>query len=160
MQQCGQLLCFFSLFLFLICSCGPNKTEVIQNYGTGEISRKYHVIDGKKEGLMTDYYPDGSIKMERIFRNDTQVDRTVIYYKSGKIKEVQYYDKGIREGGDSTFYEDGRPEQVVEYNNGIKNGFVRKWSKDGVLVYEAKFERDSLLEVTIKPVPADTLQKE
>ena len=153
-----QFICIFTISLFILSACGPEKTEVIQNYGTGEISKRYNVIDGKKQGVMTDYYPDGSVKMERLFRNDTQVDRTVMYYKSGKIEEVQYYEDGLREGGDSTFYEDGRIAQVVEYNNGIKDGFVRKWSKDGILVYEARFEHDSLAEVTVKPVPADSLQ--
>ena len=154
-----QYIFICTLLLLTVSACGPEKTEVIQNYGTGEVSKRYNVIDGKKQGLMTDYYPDGSVKMERMFRNDTQVDRTVMYYKSGKIEEVQYYKDGLRQGGDSTFYEDGRTAQVIEYDNGIKHGFVRKWSKDGNLVYEARFERDSLIEVTIKPVPADTLQK-
>ena len=148
-----------SICLFLLYSCGPDKTEVIQNYSNGEISKRYNTIDGKKEGLMTDYYADGSIKLERMFRNDTQVGRTIVYYKSGKIQEVQYYEKGIREGADSTFYEDGQPYKIVTYDNGIKHGYVRTWGRDGSLIYEARFERDSLVEVTVKPVPADTLQK-
>ena len=155
----SHLIIYCGICLLALASCGPEKTEVVQNYGTGEVSRRYNLIDGKKEGLMTDYYPDGGIKMERWFRNDTQVDRTVTYYKSGSMMEVQHYDSGIRFGGDSTFYEDGRIKQVVEYDKGIKHGFVRKWDEDGKLIYEARFEHDSLVEVLAKPVPPDTTQK-
>lgn len=146
MNRMLKSLLLISILTLTALGC-KDKTEVVQNYGTGEISRRYNLIDGKKEGLMVDYYPDGSLKGERMFRNDTQVDKTIIYYKSGKVQEVQYYKDGKIHGGDTVFYEDGSPQFVLTFDTGIKDGYVRKWSPDGTLIYEAKYAHDTLVEV-------------
>ena len=164
-MQIKESLLFILKYTFLIliivassCKREPVKEEVVQNYGTGQISRKYTKIDGKKEGLMTDYYPDGSLKGERWFRNDTQVDKTTLYYKGGQIQEVQYYKDGKIHGGDTVFYEDGSPQFLLNFDKGIKNGYVRKWKPDGTLVYEAKYAHDTLIEVKGQPLRRDSLK--
>jgi len=154
--QLRTLLMIAMAVAFISCN---RKTEVVQNYGTGEISRKFITIDGKKEGLMTDYYPDGSLKGERFFENDIQVGKTTIYYQSGKIKEVQYYVDGIVHGGDTIFYENGSPEFVVTFDRGIKHGYLRKWSLEGELTYEAKYQNDILVEVKGEVIKPDTTRK-
>ena len=141
------------------CKQGPEKIEVIQNYGTGELSRTYQTIDGKKEGLMVDYYPDGSLKGERWFENDIQVGKTTLYHKNGKVKEVQYYQDGKIHGGDTVFYESGQPEMVVTFDKGVKHGYVRKWSETDSLIFEAKYDHEVLVEVKGEPVNRDTLNK-
>lgn len=155
-MQASTLLMLIVALPFISCK---RKTEIVQNYGTGEISRKFFEIDGKKEGLMTDYYPDGSLKGERLFENDIQVGKTTIYYQSGKIKEVQHYQDGKIHGGDTIFYENGKPEFVITFNRGIKNGYLRKWSPEGVLTYEARYENDTLVEVKGEVIKSDTTRK-
>lgn len=129
--------------------------ERLEKYGSGAISRRYEEINGKKEGKMTDYYPDGRLKAERWFQQDLQTGRTVLYYPGGQVKEVQYYQDGKKEGGDSLFYENGRLEFVVEYHQEKKHGYMRKWGPDGNLVIEAKYNMDSLMEVKGEPVRPD-----
>lgn len=125
------------------------KTEV---YGTGQVSRRYQEINGKKEGKMTDYYPDGKLKAERWFKDDKQIGRTLLYYPNGSVKEVQYYQDGRKEGGDTLFYENGRVEFTVQYHQEKKNGYLRKWTPTGDLVVEVKYEMDSLIEVKGQPI--------
>lgn len=129
--------------------------ERVEKYGTGSVSRRYQEIDGKKEGKMTDYFPDGRLKAERWFQNDQQTGRTVIYFPGGQIREVQYYQDGKKEGGDSLFYENGKLEFVVEYHQEKKHGYMRKWTPDGALIIEARYSMDSLVEVKGKPVQLD-----
>jgi antitoxin component YwqK of YwqJK toxin-antitoxin module len=145
------------LFMVLSCKSNPVETEVVQNWGTGEISRRYKTIDGKKEGLMTDYYQDGSLKAERWFKNDIQVGKTTLYHKNGKIKEVQYYDQGTIHGGDTTFYESGAPEMLLNFDHGVKHGYVRKWLEDGTMIYEARYSHDTLVEVKGEMLKRDSL---
>jgi len=151
------------LIAFLV-SCQSEKSkpkEIVQNYGTGEVSRRYTEINNKKEGLMTDYYTDGSVKIERMFENDIQVGKSTIYYPSGKIKEVQYYSEGKLTGGDTTFYESGNLQFLRNFKNGVKDGYIRKWAEDGSIIYEAKFSMDTLIEVKGEPIlSADTLHVE
>ena len=166
---CRKLICFscFTILFWAACSEKEERVEKIQHYGTGEVSRRYYEINGKKAGKMTDYYPDGLLKSESSFENGKQVGRTVIYFPSGKIKEVQYYEEGLKQGGDTIWYEDGKPQFVVQFNKGKKDGYLRKWAPDGSLTYEAKFENETLVEVKGKPIhhsdtqlpPADTTEQ-
>jgi antitoxin component YwqK of YwqJK toxin-antitoxin module len=122
--------------------------EVKENYGTGETSRVFKRINGKIEGKMVDYYPSGQLMGERLFENDKQIGKTTLYYEGGEVKEVQYYENGLKNGGDTVFYEDGKPKFAVTLKDEKKNGYLRKWDEDGSLIYEAKFEMDTLIEVS------------
>ncbi|MBK6931348.1 MAG: hypothetical protein IPH12_10965 [Saprospirales bacterium] len=145
-----------SLFLFILSyttwqGCQSPAQDIakerVEKYGSGEISRRYQEINGKKQGKMTDFYPGGRLKAERWFENDQQAGRTVLYYPGGQIMEVQYYQNGKKEGGDTVFYESGQPQFVMWYAGEKKNGYLRKWSSDGALVFEARYANDSLVEV-------------
>lgn len=150
---------FASAILLLSCNQAPQTPQIVEKteqYGTGALSRRYQEIDGKKQGLMTDYYPDGRLKAERWFEDDKQAGRTVLYYPDGAIKEVQYYQDGKKEGGDTVFYENGRVQFVVHFHEEKKNGYLRKWSPEGDLVFEAKYAMDSLVEVKGQAIQPDT----
>lgn len=152
---------FAGALLLFSCKQAPQTPQTIEKteqYGTGVVSRRYQETDGKKQGMMTDYYPDGRLKAERWFEDDKQAGRTVLYYSSGAIKEVQYYQNGEKEGGDTLFYEDGRVEFAVDLRQGKKNGYLRKWSPEGDLVFEAKYAMDSLVEVKGQAIRPDTAQ--
>lgn len=107
---------------------------------------------------MVDYYPDGSLKAERLFENDMQINKTTIYHKNGAIKEVQYFKDGKVHGGDTIFYDNGKPEMVVTFSDGVKNGYVRKWDVNDSLIYEARYKMDTLVEVKGQDVHPDTLK--
>lgn len=138
--------------LLLASACQPPEkptaaSEQLQHFASGEVSRRYSLVEGKKQGAMIDYYIDGKIRAERNFIDDQQEGATVFYYPGGQVKETQYFEKGLRQGGDTTWYEDGRPQFVLQFNQGKKDGYVRKWAPDGSLTFEAKYAMDSLVEV-------------
>jgi len=151
------ILLFVLFLISLIPSCGPKEVEIVQNYGSGEVSRRHIEINGKKEGKMTEFYKDGKIKGERLFKDDIQVDKSIFYYPSGKIQEVQYYEEGKMNGGDTVFYENGQPQFLRTFNKGVLDGYIRKWAQDGSLTYEAKYSNDTLVEVKGVPVHPDTM---
>lgn len=144
-------------FLILLTSIGQmpackqpeaKPVEVIQRFASGEISRRHFEVNGKKEGLMAEYYRDGQVRSERLFKNDKQTGRSVFFYPKGQTKEIQYFDEnGLKQGGDSTFYENGSLQLLMNFENGKKHGYLRKWSPEGNLIYEVRYERDTLVEV-------------
>lgn len=139
---------FFLFVLILSCAQGPEKKEeIIQNHPGGDVSRRYTRIEGKKDGQMIDYYPDGSIAAERFFENDIQVGKTTLYYRSGGIKEVQYYNEGKIHGGDTVFYENGKPQLIMNLDHGLKHGYLRKFNAEGQMTYEARYDKEVLVEV-------------
>ena len=105
---------------------------------------------------MTDYYNDGKLMAERYFVQGEQQGRTVIYYPGGQIKEVQHFENGKKQGGDTLWYEDGKLQFITTLKDDKKNGYLRKWSPEGDLVYEAKFELDTLVEVKGQPIDRNT----
>jgi Tol biopolymer transport system component len=138
------------LFFF---ACQQNKKETPQKqyiyFENGAIRREFQVIDGKREGLMTDFYPDGKKKAERYLVHDIQVGKTTIFQENGvQIREVQYYDeKGNRIKGDTLWYTNGNIEFVAQFANDKKNGILSKFDTLGQLIYSADFQQDSLIKV-------------
>jgi antitoxin component YwqK of YwqJK toxin-antitoxin module len=165
MNKLFQFSIATSIYLFLlfsvsvIQSCGPRSEEVVQNYPTGEVSRRHTEINGKKEGKMIEYYKDGKIKGERLFKNDIQVGKSVFYYPTGEIKEVQYYEDGKMQGGDTVFYESGHPKFLRTFHQGLLDGYIRKWDTNDSLIYEARYAGDTLVEVKGQVLHPDSLDR-
>ncbi len=144
-----RLLPFVLIFLsgYACENTASQNYERIERLETGAIARRVQIVNGKKEGKMTDYYPDGKLRGERLFQNDHQVGRTVLYYPGGQIMEVQYYANGLKEGGDTIWYENGQVQFTSNFEAGKKKGYLRKWSPEGNMIFEARYEMDSLVEV-------------
>lgn len=136
--------------LFLsACQSNNNQTqEKIERYDNNQVKRRTTLVNGLKEGKMTEYYPDGKVRGERFFHNDQQVGRSVWYFRSGPIREVQYFVNNEKQGGDTLWYETGELQFAVDFKDSKKNGYFRKWSREGELVIEARYQQDSLIEVT------------
>jgi antitoxin component YwqK of YwqJK toxin-antitoxin module len=143
----------FILFIFAILfSCtqpapAPQTYERIERVQSGAVTRRVQIVDGKKEGKMTDYYPEGQLVAERWLKNDKQEGRTLIFYPGGKIKEVQYYKEGLQQDGDTIWYENGQIQFTSYHLNDLKNGYLRKWSPEGKLIFECRYANDTLVEV-------------
>jgi antitoxin component YwqK of YwqJK toxin-antitoxin module len=152
-------ICFFLLFVAIGCEENPKASqqfERIERFENGAISRRAQIVDGEKQGLMTDYYPDGKVLAERWFKDDRQHGRTAIYYPSGKIKEAQYYQLGEQRGGDTIWYESGQPQFTTFFQNGKKNGHLRKWAETGDVIFEALYSNDTVVEIQGQPVRRDS----
>lgn len=151
----------FLFFMFLTNACEekpktPQSFERIERFENGTISRRVQIVNGEKQGLMTDYYPDGKVLAERWFKNDRQDGRTVIYYPSGKTKEVQYYQHGEQHGGDTIWYENGQPQFTTYFQNGKKNGHLRKWAENGDVIFEALYSNDTVVEIQGQAIRRDS----
>ncbi len=150
-------LLVFSLLLVNSCDKpAPTTYERVEQYDNGQVSRRFNIVNGLKEGKMTDYFKDGKIMAERYFEKGQQNGRTAIYYPNGQIKEVQYFVEGKKKGGDTLWYEDGKIQFVTTLKDGKKHGYLRKWEPDGTLTYEAKYEMDTLVEVKGQPISPNT----
>jgi antitoxin component YwqK of YwqJK toxin-antitoxin module len=142
------------------CTATPEKpaenpaqaSERIQYFSDSTVSSRGPLVDGKIDGVMIDYYPDGKVRAERMFRNDLQHGRSVWYYPEGQIKEVQNFADGRKEGGDTVWYADGRLQFVMSFQQGKKHGLLQKWDSSGQLIFHARYRGDTLVEVKGKPI--------
>ena len=155
----------FLPFVFILLSGYACETPASQNYErierleNGAIARRVQIVNGKKEGKMTDYYPDGELMAERWFKNGAQEGKALIYYPGGQLKEVQYYQQGKQYSGDTIWYENGRIQFTVTLENDKKNGYLHKWSPEGDLIFECRYAHDTLVEVKGRQISRERLQE-
>ncbi|MCO6484403.1 MAG: hypothetical protein J5I41_01370 [Saprospiraceae bacterium] len=148
-------LTLFVLTVFLPISCRDTPGKAVKDghairekkFPSGALQSRWTEVDGRIEGVMEEFDMEGNRRVVRTFQNGRENGRTVFYNRQGGIEEVQYYREGIKEGGDTMFDASGRPRFVLSYKGGKKHGFLRKWSDDGSLLYEARFDMDTLVEV-------------
>lgn len=77
---------------------------------------------GKKEGLFTVYFPDGSISEERNYKNDLQDGPFKQYFDGKALRSQGNYVKGQMEGRSVYYYPNGVEVAVGFYKNNVKNG--------------------------------------
>jgi antitoxin component YwqK of YwqJK toxin-antitoxin module len=148
-----RILLIFALLIsiFSQCQSPTSKTPTKQfiYFDNGNVRREFFVIDGKREGTMTDFYIDGKVRMVREMKNDIQIGKSIIYHEDGQtIREVQYFDEqGNRYRSDTLWYKNGKIEFFAEFANSKKNGVLSRFDTTGILIYSAKFKDDSLLTV-------------
>nr|MDQ3017875.1 hypothetical protein [Bacteroidota bacterium] len=72
-------LLFAGIEIFPACKNDNTPVEIVGHYENGNVSRKHTLINGKMEGVMTEYHKDGSVKSEMHFENDVQVGVATFY---------------------------------------------------------------------------------
>ena len=145
------LLGFVLLLATVACKNTKGPEEHTLNHQDGSIKRRYTMVEGKIDGEMLEYYPKtGAVQVKRLFEKGIQVGRTELFYPDGKLKEVQYYEAGKKQRGDTIFYPNGKPQFLITFKDGKMDGPMRRWDEDGSLFFEARYEQDSLKEVTKK----------
>lgn len=149
---CPTLILLFGFSLLSSCSADERAgtvapAEKIDYFENKAVKRRYFVVNGRKEGKMTEYHPNGQVRSERNFKNDQEDGRTAYYFPNGGIREVQYFVAGEKQRGDTIWYDTGEPQFTVDYKDSKKNGYFRKWSREGAIVIEAVYDQDTLVKV-------------
>jgi antitoxin component YwqK of YwqJK toxin-antitoxin module len=121
------------------------KTEKVEMYLTGEVKTRFYTVDGKKEGIMTDYYKNGKVRAEKNFKDDRQHGKTTVWFESGKLKEVQYFDFDKRILNDTIYHENGQIYMIIPYVQNVKNGLYTLYDSLGNVLYKSVYKNDRLI---------------
>ncbi|GAB4141556.1 MAG: hypothetical protein Fur0041_16770 [Bacteroidia bacterium] len=119
--------------------------------------------EGKRDGVWTWYYDDGTLKEKITYVNGQRQGEDFMYYKSGVLKSKSNYDKdklsgpyeqyavhgGIEEKGAflddkpdgvvKLFYPNGTLKTEITYKNGKFEGLAKVYSIDGKIRREINF---------------------
>lgn len=90
---------------------GPIKVY----YESGKLKAQGNLLNGKKSGLWTSYYPNGKMW-----------SRTAYY-------------SGLASGASVTYYENGQIKFVGDYKDGKRTGMWKFYQEDGTLIKEVNF---------------------
>ena len=115
---------------------------VTEKYPNGTIAKKFMVVNGKKEGIQTSYYPDGKLKFYETFSDNRLhggVKRWTIENGYQLLAELTYK-HGKLHGQQKKWYRTGELHKVMHLNMGKEDGMQKAFRKNGVLYanYQAR----------------------
>lgn len=111
------------LLFFVSCSNefdGKNGTKTVKFPGTEKICQTIEFRDGKKNGILKEYFENGNLKTVQHFKDNKNVDSALYYHINGKLAVIQMH------------------------NNGEKVGCWKKFNEAGELYSDMCFEKDRL----------------
>jgi len=123
-----------------------------------------HSVSCGQNGIVKNYYPDGSTQSEISYVNDVLDGDAKEYYQNSKLKSKKNYSKGILDGWVKEYYDTGLLMKEYYVNNGMKdgtykiyfeNGTLRKLVNysNGILTSEQRFDDDSTYNVIVSEQP-------
>lgn len=67
----------------------------------------------RHEGLVKEYYRDGSLRSEVVFKNGLPNDTVRLYYKNGHLRRLAYFKDGKQQGQTLTKTEHSKPMNTI-----------------------------------------------
>jgi len=85
--------------------------------GTQDTAEILGFLNGKENGEWRKFYPDGSVKEKREFKNGKKIGKYVAYWENGN-KKLDYV-----------------------FENDEYNGTCREWNRQGILIQEMNYKK-------------------
>lgn len=137
---------------------GERDGETLQYWSdTGKIKLKAHYRAGKLNGLVEQYYPQGTLQFKHMYKDHKLHGEAFDYFENGKLKSYVVFDRGLQSGPFKLYSEDGvlleegilkegmrhgaftvyspqtgKPAIKGNYNMNAYDGEITMWRADGV----------------------------
>jgi antitoxin component YwqK of YwqJK toxin-antitoxin module len=133
---------------------------------------KYYFCSGRVKSEMTyredksayckNYYENGILQEEGVWKNGDWVGKYKYFYESGKpFYDFQFDENGKREGLQKYFHENGNTMIEGEWSDGKESGVIKEFNAYGQLVSEKTFNEGKLDETSVKSYkPSEPVAKE
>ncbi len=106
-----------------------------------ECTLKARYKNGKKNGLMQQWYRNGTLKYSGYYRNNVKVGEHKYYYPNGKLKRIERY----KSGGivEKTYYlKNGRKQKFEKFKNGMLVDAINYIKTDETKTNPSQITRD------------------
>jgi uncharacterized protein len=88
--------------------------------------------NGQRQGLWTEYYPDGRLRARGTYTDDKRTGTWEFYYESGQLEQRGIFDeRGLPSGKWIWYYEHGGLLREEHYVNGLLDGMMTEYDSDG-----------------------------
>ena len=101
------------------------------------------IYKASKKGKKLDYriyYPDGVLKTEGLFENDSRQGKWKFYDRHSNISAIESYDKGSLIDTAYYFHKNGKLKSKESYQNGELNGLFLEYNIFGTLIREGLYK--------------------
>jgi hypothetical protein len=131
---------------------GRTEGGVTYWHPDGRKSYEAHYVGGKKNGFATVWYQNGQKQWQTTFKAGKTHGRWREWYPDGKRKFEADYHEGLLDGRATWWHENGRLWQERMYNAGLPvKGSVKEWDKQGRQTYPPPGDPSGNLEPGTNP---------
>ncbi len=124
--------------------CGfLGKSEPVKLYDkSGSLRSIERRKDGKLHGVKEYFYPNGKLKGEVTFRQDSKHGKSTAYWENGNLRAILNYENQGLAGEQVTFFEDGKTRQALEIIKDRMQIASKEWYQNGSLKMEMLISGD------------------
>ena len=109
-------------------------------YPEGSVKSKINYVNGKSQGAFTTYYKNGKVEENGNWESKVYKGNFIRYYENGKVAQKKSFnDKGKTEGEVVYFYPNGQEELVFKTVNGMGRGNATRFWPNGDVKEEISF---------------------
>lgn len=116
-------------------------------YKDQKVKSEEKYVDGKKTGIMHEYFPDGKPKEMSEFENDLHHGRSNTWWSNGKLKSKGYYRNGKKTGQWHYVHDNGQPHMIGDFKDDQRVGKWQFFSPDNLLQKEGEYR---IITVTVQ----------
>jgi len=89
--------------------------------------------DGKKEGIWTSYFTDGTLQSQGAYKNNKKHGKWMIYFSDGRLKETIDYVNNEISGEWNTYHNDSTIAATNYFKDGTGLGIRKEFYSNGLL---------------------------
>ena len=104
-------------------------------------------INLKNDGILNEYYDDGSLRIHFNFENGKKHGIQKKWYKNGQLEILYNYDNGKLQGLQKKWFSNGFLRGQWSYDNDKLHGIAKEWYNNGNLKFSKKYENGTLIEL-------------
>jgi uncharacterized protein len=96
--------------------------------------------EGKKQGAWKEFYEDGELYGEGIYKDNKRQEEWKFYYKGGQVEQIGKYNAaGKPDGLWKWYFENGNIKREEILADGISNGEMKELSDSGKIIVKGNF---------------------
>lgn len=112
------------------------------------------------DGVKKEYYSNGKVKSETIYKDGKPNGQSTTYYENGKKDSEIAYENGIPVGRGIFYFEDGNLKEEIAYLDGLNDMKIRSYYLNRNLYRTSRKENGRWAETTQEYAPNGLLLKE
>ncbi|MDR3258682.1 MAG: ssDNA-binding domain-containing protein [Fusobacteriaceae bacterium] len=118
--------------------------EQKEYYENGALQREAMYKDGKLNGTEKIYYKSGNIQSINSWKENKITGITQDYYENGHLKNESQWLNSYREGISKRYYENGKIKHESNWQNFERNGLSKEYYENGQLNIKCNYKDDKL----------------
>ena len=122
---------------------GRKQGEWKKTYENGQVMYEGNFVNNQPTGVFKRYYESGALKSVQTYETPER-SQIVVYEEDGKTISVKGTYLNKKKEAEWTYYVKGKISLLEVYNDGRKNGTSKVYIKEGALIEEIPYVRDTI----------------